>query len=61
MNPQLRSKTPEHETDDHRVEFPIYSLSVTKTSETSMMWPSQIFLLHNGSIIKIKVNEWINN
>ena len=28
---------------------------------TSMMWPSQNFLLYNGSIIKIKVNEWINN
>ena len=27
----------------------------------SMMWPSQNFLLYNGTIIKIKVNEWINN
>ena len=26
-----------------------------------MMWPSQNFLLYNGTIIKIKVNEWINN
>ena len=25
------------------------------------MWPSQNFLLYNGTIIKIKVNEWINN
>ena len=27
----------------------------------SMMWPSQNFLLYNGTIIKIKVNERINN
>ena len=26
-----------------------------------MMWPSQNFLLYNGTVIKIKVNEWINN
>ena len=26
-----------------------------------MMWPSQNFLLYNGTITKIKVNEWINN
>ena len=26
-----------------------------------MMWPSQSFLLYGGTIIKIKVNEWINN
>ena len=25
--------------------------------KTSMMWPSQKFLLYNGTIIKIKVNE----
>ena len=25
------------------------------------MWPSQNFLLYNGTVIKIKVNEWINN
>ena len=25
------------------------------------MWPSQNFLLYNGTIIKIKVNEWVNN
>ena len=29
--------------------------------KTSMMWPSQKFLLYNGTVIKIKVNEWINN
>ena len=29
--------------------------------KTSMMWPSQNFLLYNGTVIKIKVNEWINN
>ena len=28
--------------------------------KTSMMWPSQNFLPYNGTIIKIKVNEWIN-
>ena len=32
-----------------------------KPKETSMMWPSQNFLLYNGIIIKIKVSEWINN
>ena len=26
-----------------------------------MMWPSQNFLQYNGTVIKIKVNEWINN
>ena len=35
----------------------MYSLQ----NKTSMMWPSQNFLLHNGTVIKIKVNEWINN
>ena len=29
--------------------------------KTSMMWPSQNFLLYNGTIIEIKENEWINN
>ena len=29
--------------------------------ETSMMWPSQNFLLYNRNIIKMKVTEWINN
>ena len=29
--------------------------------ETSMMWPSQNFLLYNGTVIKIQVNEWISN
>ena len=28
---------------------------------TSMMWPSQNFLLYNETVIKIQVNEWINN
>ena len=28
---------------------------------TRIMWPSQNFLLCNEAIIKIKVNEWINN
>ena len=26
-----------------------------------MMWPSQNFLLYNGTRIKIKINKWINN
>ena len=25
------------------------------------MWPSQNFLLYNGTSTKIKANEWINN
>ena len=29
--------------------------------KTSMLWTSQNFLLYNGSVIKIQVNEWINN
>ena len=29
--------------------------------ETSMMWPSQNFLLYDINIIKMKVTEWINN
>ena len=30
-----------------------------KKKKTSMMWPSQNFLLSNGTTIKIKVNERI--
>ena len=30
-------------------------------SLTSMMWPSQNFLLYIRNIIKMKVTEWINN
>ena len=26
-----------------------------------MMWPSQNFLLYNGTIVKIKIIEWVNN
>ena len=29
--------------------------------KTSMIWPSQNVLLYNGTVIKIEVNEWINN
>ena len=29
--------------------------------KTSMMWPSQNFLLYNGTVIKIKVNDRIND
>ena len=32
-----------------------------KLNETSMMWPSQNFLLYNRNIIKMKVTEWKNN
>ena len=34
---------------------------ISDIQQTSMMWPSQNFLLYNGTIIKIKVNERINN
>ena len=30
-------------------------------TKTSMMWPSQNFLLYKRIIIKIKANEWRNN
>ena len=29
--------------------------------QKNVMWPSQNFLLYNGTVIKIQVNEWINN
>ena len=29
--------------------------------KTSMMWPSQNFLLYIRNIVKMKVTEWINN
>ena len=29
--------------------------------KTSMMWPSQNFLLYIRNIIEMKVTEWINN
>ena len=29
--------------------------------KTSMMWPSENFPQYNGTVIKIKVNEWKNN
>ena len=32
-----------------------------REKKTSMMWPSQNFLLYNGTIIKMKVTEWKNN
>ena len=35
-------------------------LEFYNTEKTSMMWPSQNFLLYNGTVIKIKVSEWIN-
>ena len=52
---------------DDRIIFKYFShssiASITDNSKgkTSMMWPSQNFLLYNGTVIKIQVNEWINN
>ena len=34
---------------------------VQNKKKTSMMWISQNFLLYDGTIIKIKENEWIDN
>ena len=39
----------------------VFCLFYVKTEKTSMMWPSQNFLLYNGTVIKMKVTEWINN
>ena len=39
----------------------IYRKTFWFQKKTSMMWPSQNFLLYNGTVIKIQVNEWINN
>ena len=37
-------------------------IHILKRKKTSMMWPSQNFLLYNGTSVKIQVlNEWINN
>ena len=36
-------------------------LQQKRNKKTTMMWPSQNFLLYYGTITKIKVNEWINN
>ena len=47
-------------TDSKHVNFCV-STSLSNSRKTSMMWPSQNFLLCNETIIKIKVNEWINN
>ena len=38
-----------------------YHTYETLQFKISMMWPSQNFFLCNGTIIKIKVNEWVNN
>ena len=32
-------------------------ISIQKSNKTSMMWPSQNFLLYNGTVLKIQVNE----
>ena len=34
-------------------------VTLKKKKKTSTIWPSQNFLLYNGTIIEIKVNEWI--
>ena len=36
-------------------------LKMTARLKTSMIWPSRNFLLYNETIIKIKINERINN
>ena len=36
-------------------------ISPLYTLKTSMMWPTQNFLLYIRNIIKMKVTEWINN
>ena len=38
-----------------------FSISEQMQIKTSMMWPSQNFLLYIINIIKMKVTEWINN
>ena len=40
---------------------PLMLLKCYRKIKTSMMWPSQNFLLYIRNIIKIKVTEWINN
>ena len=40
--------------------FKMIAYLLSKKTKNSMMWPSQNFLLYNGIIIKIKVNEKIN-
>ena len=49
---------PQYWTGKFRIFVVVLSLIYLKTS---MMWPSQNFLLYNGTIIKIEVNEWKNN
>ena len=39
----------------------MFDFETSNTNKTSMMWPLQNFLLYNGTVIKIQVNEWINN
>ena len=53
-----------HHMDQHAHHMDFYVLNLAfqiNTNKTSMMWPSQNFLLYNGTVIKIQVNEWINN
>ena len=47
--------------DSRRFLLMVGRIKVFRQNKTSMMWPSQNFLLYNGAIIKIKGNEWINN
>ena len=46
--------------EKHMVVYITDGASIMITFET-MMWPPQNFFLYNGTIIKIKVNERINN
>ena len=39
----------------------LYEIYCRLHLSTNMMWPSQNFHLYNGTVIKIKENELINN
>ena len=54
QNMQMHLKSEVENFHDSRV----FYLNIC-TRLTSMMWPSQNFLLHNGTVIKIKGNERI--
>ena len=57
MHNKLRFKRPDKLVDSIKfLNFPPIT-----SIQTSMMWPSQNFLLYNGTFIKIKVNERIKN
>ena len=41
--------------------FQFQCYECTEKKKTSMMWPSQNFLLYIRNFIKMKATEWINN